>query len=240
MSDYRPYNPSTDPARNKAGYLGGKNPGYPGQVGAYNNWLYTPMDRRPSVVPTASPVAVNGSSITSPYGTASVSYKPQAPAYGGVPFDYSSIIAQNSQNGINLGPQPPSSTGQNSIAPMDGPYYDSRKPNRVMNADGTPNLDLSADAVAKSRGQSSGTMTGLTPTVPSTGDATMQPGQNAMQRWQSQSQQGGGIRPLSDQRRYFWSTGSIDARAPMADPTQNKGATQPVTFNNSPSGWAPF
>ncbi len=215
MSDYRPYNPSTDPARNKAGYLGGKNPGYPGQVGAYNNWLYTPMDRRPTPsTPQYTPA---------PGDFASVTYKPQAPAYGGVPFDYSSIIAQNSQNGINLGPQ---TTNPAAVPTATNP---SGRPETS-----TPNGQMVA-----------GNVTGLTPTVPSTGDATMQPGQNAMQRWQSASQQGGGIRPISDERRYFWATGGnkgglIDARAPMADPTQNKGAVQPVTFNNSPSNWAPF
>lgn len=57
---------------------------------------------------------------------------------------------------------------------------------------------------------------------------------NAQQRWRSgQDDDGTGLKPLSDSRRFFWATGGIDARAPQANPQANKGAVQPVTFNNS-------
>ena len=68
------------------------------------------------------------------------------------------------------------------------------------------------------------------------------PPQNAMQRWSApqgaqQGAQAQGVRPLSDQRRYFWATGHIDAHATQANPSQNKGAIAPVTFNNTRSTW---
>lgn len=51
------------------------------------------------------------------------------------------------------------------------------------------------------------------------------PAQNSMQRWSEQTKaQPEGMRELSNQRRYFWATGRIDARPTAADPSRNKGA----------------
>lgn len=80
------------------------------------------------------------------------------------------------------------------------------------------------------------------------------PPQNSMQRWQNamgNQEQQGGVRDLSDARRYFWSTGgkSIDARAPQAGYTpapvtfrgnSQVGTGEPVTFNKTNSDWAPY
>lgn len=196
------YNPRADPARNKPSYVNGSQPGYTGQVSAYNNWLYTPMDRRPTPAPIPyTPAPGNYASVSFPTPKPVV-YTPTAPARGGAFFDSLSDIPTGSG-----GP-----SGQPSVSGPPAPT-------------------------------STGTTTGLTPTVqssPSMGAPSVP--QNTMQRWQSQAD---GIKPLSDERRFFWATGGnkgglIDARAPQAEPSQNKGAVQPVTFNNSPSGWEPY
>jgi len=204
MSDFRGYNSSRDPARNKASLFG--TPAYDASVAQFNNWLYTPMDRRPS--PTGYNVSaqtraasapgehapsapvVPGNYVT-PYGTASVS-NPSFPAYGGAPMAGAA------------GPSGPKGTMPSGN--IDGPQ--------------TP-FTSAVDTAPKA------TYSGV-PTPP----------QNAMQRWQQP--QAGGMKPLSDQRRYFWATGSIDAHATQADPNRNKGAVAPVTFVNSPSNWEPY
>lgn len=208
MSDFRGYNSRTDPARNKAAYLSGGQPGYPGDVAAYNNWLYTPMDRRPSPAGydvsaqsrlASAPGTHSGGTVTpgsyvTPYGTASIS-NPTFPAYGGAP------IAGAAGPSGSVGISAPSGN-------PDGPQ--------------TPFVSALDTAPKATMG------------VPS-------PPQNAMQRWQSQSSpQSSNMPAISPQKRYFWATGSIDAHATAADPTQNRGAVAPVQFVNSPSNWAPF
>lgn len=88
---------------------------------------------------------------------------------------------------------------------------------------------------------------GNTPNTPGVSfqpDASVVPKSNTVQRWQDAGNpttpEGGGLKPLSDPRRYFWATGSIDARAPQANPSSNLGAVAPVKFNSSPSGWEPY
>lgn len=203
MADFT-FNPSADPARRKAAALQGA-PGtldYPAQVAAYNQWLYTPMDRRPTpptpVQPLLQPLSsgyngptvgapVQPGSYTTPYGTASVSN----PTFN--QYTYTPPTRQP------LSPAAPTGAA--------GPTGD--------------------------QGQS------IIDTAPR---ATFTPGppQNSMQRWQASSQpqqDQGGMRQLSDQRRYFWATNHIDASTHYANPSQNKGAVAPVTFVNSPSQW---
>lgn len=80
---------------------------------------------------------------------------------------------------------------------------------------------------------------------PST-DASVVPKSNTVQRWQDAGNPtqpaANGVKPMTDQRRYFWATGSVDARAPQANPAANLGAPAPVTFNPSPghSDWQPY
>jgi len=72
-------------------------------------------------------------------------------------------------------------------------------------------------------------------TPPQSSMAPPSPPQNSMQRWQQQAQNG--PKPLSDQRRYFWATGHIDARA---RPSPQNSSPAPVQFKNSPTNWAPY
>lgn len=192
MANFSQYNPSSDPSRSKGAFLAGGDPGYPGRVSAFNQWLYTPMDRRPT--PTAAPAPsfnpgwngptqpVAPGSYSTPYGTASVSnpsFTPQPPAYGGVP------MGLGAASGGSFG-APEEDSNIINTAPM-------------ATYSGTPSQPM-----------------------------------NAQQRW-SQQQPQGGLKPLSDARRFFWATGSIDARAPQANPQANKGAVSPVQFVNNPT-----
>lgn len=203
MADYT-FDPSKDPARRgKASYTAGGNSGYPAQVASYNNWLYTPMDRRPTPTPTppnplydaSSPgwhgptSTVSPGNYSTPYGTASVS-NPMWNIYNAP-----TAKMPTPANGGAAGPDGP--------AGITGPT--SAEPSAI-------------DTAPKAT---------LTPGAPT-------PPQNSMQRWSEQNSQPQGIRPISDQRRYFWSTRHIDARAPVS-PQQSSPA--PVKFKNSPSNW---
>lgn len=228
MADYSGYDPNQDPSRRKSAALQAQ-PGtsvYPGQVQNYNQWLYTPMDQRPT--PTApsmahqsayatgwqgasSPVAAG--SYQTPYGPASVN-RVTPDTYGMMP--QSSTIAPNPAGGRSY--QPGASTAPFQYGPP------------APQSSGFLGIGSSASQAQ-----------GNTPIAPPS------PPQNAMQRWQASasgvSQEG--IRPISDQRRYFWATNHIDARAPQAQPPQGLGTNAQrgyaqIKFNNSPSNWSPY
>lgn len=206
MADFT-YDPTQDPARRgKASYAAGNNPGYPGQVAAYNAWLYTPMDRRPTPTPAAP--------VYSPDPNLS---QYTAPGYHATDPASRAAIAQRYSPG---GFAAPGVAGA-----VDNPLTGAAGASGPAGAMGAYSPQQSALDTAP-RATYSGAPT---------------PPQNAMQRWTSASQQLAqpkeGLKPLSDQRRYFWATGHVDARAPQADPSRNKGAIAPVTFNNSPSSW---
>lgn len=93
------------------------------------------------------------------------------------------------------------------------------------------------------------------PSILDTAPKALMPSGNAQQRWQApEKDDGTGLKPLSDARRYFWATGQVDARAPQAANSYSPqpvtfnsgsqvGSGQPVTFNNSAPGhsdWQPY
>lgn len=221
MSDFRPYNPATDPARSgKSGWINGLNPAYPATVQRFNTALYTPMDRKPDA--PAAPAWTQGwqgprapvpsGQYQTPYGTASVRSNAQyqtameaafgsggAPTFGGIP----SMAA----TAAPFGPPAPTFGGAPGLNP--GPPI------------GSQNVTMPA-----STGQlPQATNPGAPPVSEPPG-----PAQNAMQRWTGNG--GSALRPLTPQTRFFWATNHIDARAPQADQSQNAGAVQPVDFRS--------
>lgn len=100
MAQYPAYDPRSDPSRNKGAALrvAPGTSGYANSVAAYNNWLYTPFDRRDTATSTPSytfpksgPVAPGN--YTTPYGNVSSTFPkwdlptdtPTPTGMGGIP-----------------------------------------------------------------------------------------------------------------------------------------------------------
>lgn len=143
--------------------------------------------------------------------------------YGGFPI---SGIGQ----GTGTGGEAP--TPRSSIQPIEGPYTDSRSPSRVRNPDGSINPALTLGATGPTGPAGLPQMGGFSnsetpgaspaPSTPSGGWGGMPvrpPSENSMQRAQTEAEgqnEQAQMRSLSPQRRYFWSTGRVDARAAQA------------------------
>jgi len=163
----------------------------------YNQWLYTPRDRKTTMPAPLSPLSGPGWQAPSMQEANDIARR-----YNGSGQPYTYNPSQPEMFG------PPAPTGATGVS---GDAGDS----------GQSIIDTAPRAVY---------------TPPKSGGMAA-PAQNSLQRWQQAGQEQDGMRPLSDQRRYFWSTGHIDASTRYANPANNKGAIAPVTFVNSPNQW---
>lgn len=224
-----------DPAATrKGGWAAGGDPSYPSAVGQFNNWLYTPLDRR-TALPPGAPTGAASATQAHADATATGWQSPTAPmATGKYKTPYGTV-------GIQSGAQ----YDQAKMAAFGppGPWNNVTIQNEIPTATATAAPFGPAYPGAPSRTATSTPAggTGFVSAIDTAPMASMNgavsPAQNSMQRWQSAAQQPG-FKPISDARRFFWATGNIDARAPQS--AQNS-TPAPVTFQGGDghSSWTP-
>lgn len=203
MSTYPYWSRQSDPARRKGVSSA--------QVASYNSDLYRPNDTR---FQPGSTVQTGPGQYATPYGMIGVRFQqpsttfvPPAPTMGGMPGSVPRGTSSMGSGGFSFG-----ATGNPTGNFIDVPSTVTR----VSPPSTSPVSNAAPSGNAGPVGQPN--PSGLPPLGSGTGVG------NAMQRWQPQTNNG--MPQISPQKRFFWATGTMDGRAPQANPSNNIGAIQ--------------